>query len=574
MQNPLFAAVLSEMATLLDLENENVFRVRAYQRAAQIIEVLPKDIEAMSKEDLMSIEGIGKGIADKAYEFVKTGRVKEHLDLRKKFPEGLLSLLKVPGLGPRRARLLYDNLAIDSPEKLRLAAAQGRLNQLRGFGKKIEEKIVKGLTLSEETSKRILLWEARSLMQGMLEVVRGMPGVVQAEPAGSLRRGKETVGDLDILCAASRPETVSKKFSAMPFVKQVLAVGPTKVSVLLANNAQCDLRVVDPACFGAALLYFTGSKEHNVALRERAQGLGLTLSEYGLFRLSDRKQAKPLAGKTEEDVYKRLGLQFIPPELRENRGEIAASAEKRLPDLVEEKDIKGCFHNHTLESDGVDSLEDMVKAARSKGWEWYAVGDHSQSLKIAKGLEPSRLKKKLAKLSEAAKKNKDIRVLSASEVDILNDGRLDYEDDLLKRLDIVVGSVHSGFHQPEEQITKRILSAMENPHVDCIAHLSGRLLGKREPYKFNIDKIIERAARTGTALEINGQPERQDLNDVHARAVKDGGAPLAANTDAHSRDQLGFMSLAVTVARRAWVEKKDLLNTKTWPELQEWLKSR
>lgn len=573
MLNKAFAEILSETAVLLELAQDNVFRIRAYQKAAQIIEGLPKDIGQTSREELLAMAGIGKGIADKVEEFVKTGKVKEHRELRKKFPEGLLNLLRVPGLGPKRARLLYETLKIDSAEKLKKAAQEGKLRGLPGLGEKTEANILQGIGFAQESAKRILLWEARLLMKDILAELKEAPGILALEPAGSLRRGKETVGDLDVLCASRKPEAVIARFTKLPGVQRVLGAGGTKSSVLLKNGVQCDLRVVEPDCFGAALQYFTGSKEHNVKLRERAQRLGYTVNEYGLFRVSDKNQSRPLAGKTEEEIYKKLGLAYIPPELREDRGEIEAAEKNRLPRLVEEKDIKGCFHNHTTESDGAHDLEDMVKAARAKGWEWYAVADHSQSLKVAKGLEPARLQKKMDRISALNRKQKDIRVLCSSEVDILSDGRMDYPDEILKKLDVVVGSVHTGFRQSEEQITDRVLKAMENPHVDCIGHLTGRLLGRREAYAVDIARVIEGAARTGTALEINGQPDRQDLYDVHAMTAKQRGAPLAANTDAHATEQLDYMSLAVNVARRAWLEKKDLLNTKTWEELREWLNS-
>jgi DNA polymerase (family X) len=572
--NKPLAELISEMAALLELKQDNPFRIRAYQNAAMAIQSFPEDLGKMSREDILKIAGIGQGIADKIQEFAKTGKVKEHQQLRKQFPEGLLNILQVPGLGPKRARLLFDRLKIDSPTKLKQAAMQGKLRALAGFGEKIEENILKGLAFTQESVKRTLLWEARALMGEIQSGLRDTPGLLEMAPAGSLRRGKETVGDLDVLCTSKNPGAVIERFTKMPVVQRVLAAGKTKSSVLLKNNMQCDLRVVPPESFGAALQYFTGSKEHNVALRERALRMGYTINEYGLFRLSDREQKKPLAGKTEEEIYRKLGLEFIPPELRENRGEIEAAAAKKLPRLVEEKDIKGCFHNHTDESDGAHDLETMVRAARDKGWEWYAVADHSPSLKIAGGLEPARLRKKMAQIKSLGKKVPGLQILCSSEVDILSDGRMDYDDDILKQLDVVVGSVHSGFKQTEEQITGRLLKAMENPHVDCIGHLTGRLIGRREAYALNVEKIIAAAANTGTALEINGQPDRQDMSDVYARSAKSKGAPLAVNTDAHSKEELGFMSVAVTVARRGWVEKDDLLNTKSWPELRKWLESR
>jgi DNA polymerase (family 10) len=573
MLNRPFAALITEMAVLLELNQENVFKIRAYQKAVPIIEGFPKDIAQTSREELLEIPGIGRGLVEKIEEYVKSGKVKEHQDLRKKFPEGLLALLKVPGLGPKRARLLFDTLKIDSPAKLKAAAATGKLRDLPGFGEKTELNVLKGITFAETASNRLLLWEARKLMAEILDGLRGLPGLAALEPAGSLRRGRDTVGDLDVLCCAKKADAVMDRFTRLPGVERILAAGPTKSTVLFRSGVQCDLRVVDPSCFGAALQYFTGSKDHNVALRERAQRMGYTINEYGLFREPYKKGAKPLAAKTEEEIYAKLGLDWIPPELRENRGEILAAERRSLPKLVEEKDIKGCFHNHTDASDGDDDLATMVAAARAKGWEWFASGDHSPSLTIAKGLDTARLRRKMEQVRKLDKKSKDMRVLCSSEVDILNEGRMDYNDDVLKELDVVVGSIHSGFKQTEEQITSRLLHAMENTHVDCIGHLTGRLLNRREPYAVDVDRILQAAARTGTALEINGQPDRQDLSDAHALAAHKLRAPIAVNTDAHATAQLDYMSVAVTVARRAWLTKDDVLNTKSWDELKKWLNS-
>ncbi|MGQ0644731.1 MAG: helix-hairpin-helix domain-containing protein, partial [Elusimicrobiota bacterium] len=368
MINPAFAKLLAEMAVFLEMSGDNPFRIRAYQKAVQTIEDYPVDLGSLAREDLLKIPGIGQGIADKIQEFAKTGRVREHDGLLKKYPAGLMEIMRVPGLGPKRARFLYEELQVDSCAKLAKLAAAGKLSGLKGFGAKMQENIVKGLQSAARGDGRMLLWKARKLMAPLLAKLAEVRGVTAVEPAGSLRRGRETVGDLDILCASRQPEAVIEFFTKMPSVLRVLAAGDKKASVLFYDNVQCDLRVVDPSVFGAALQYFTGSKEHNVVLRERAQRLGLTVNEYGVFRLSDKKQLKPLAAEKEEDVYKVLGLQYIPPELRENRGEIEAAEKKRLPRLVEEKDIKGCFHNHTDASDGADTLEAMAEAARAQGW--------------------------------------------------------------------------------------------------------------------------------------------------------------------------------------------------------------
>jgi len=381
----------------------------------------------------------------------------------------------------------------------------------------------------------------------------------QAEPKMS--------GDIDILCVARQKTNVISRFTHLPNVTRILAAGETKASVQLISGIQCDLRVIPPESFGAALLYFTGSKEHNVALRELALKKGLTLNEYGIFNKSSRSRQKPLAGKTEEEMYRRLGLDYIPPELRENRGEIDAARKHKLPHLVKEKDICGDFHNHTDMSDGKDSLEEMVEAAYAKGWEWVAIADHSPSLKIANGLSIDRLRSKMKKIKELNKRYKNFYVYIASEVDILSDGRMDYPDNVLKEIDFVVGSIHSGFRQTEEKITERILKAMGNPYVDCIGHLTGRLLNRRPAYAINTEQILAGARRTGTILEINGQPDRQDLTDLTANAARQKNITFATNTDAHSKSQFDYMKIAVTIARRAWLEKKDILNCMSHKDL-------
>ncbi|HOW26940.1 MAG TPA: DNA polymerase/3'-5' exonuclease PolX [Elusimicrobiota bacterium] len=568
--NRQFAGLLYEMANLLELDDDNPFRIRAYKKAAMAFEGLTKDISTMTLEELMRIPGVGRGLAEKADEFSRTGRVKEHQDLRRRIPQGLLSMLNVSGLGAKRVRFLYETLKIDSLGKLKAAAEGGKLRSLPGFAEKMETNILKGLEVAVQGVERMTLGEARLRMAEVLGFLKGTDGIIRLEPAGSLRRGKETVGDLDILCSSRNPDKVITRFIHAPFSKRTLAAGETKASVELMNGIQCDLRVVEDDSFGAALQYFTGSKEHNVALRERALKLGYTVNEYGLYRTSDDKKKKPLAGKTEEEIYKKLGLQWIPPELREQRGEIEAAEKGKLPKLIEEADIRGCFHSHTSESDGRNTLEEMAAAARKKGWEWLGSADHSQALKMTNGLSPDRMREKIGKIKALNKKSKSFQVLCSSEVDILADGSMDYDDDLMKELDFVIASVHSSFKQPEEKMTERIIRAMDNPHVDCIGHLSGRLLGQREAYAIDYEKIFEASRRTGTALEINGQPDRQDLYDVHATTAKGMGIRIATNTDAHSIDQLDHMSLAVTVARRAWLEKKDVLNTMSAREVREW----
>lgn len=569
MLNIAFAAALNELAVLSTLNNDNPFRIRAYQNAVQIIEGLTADIGQMSRQELLAIDGIGSGLADKIEEFSKTGQIKELESLKKKYPPGLLKMMTLPGLGPKRALLLFKKLKIDSVPALGEAARRGRLSSLPGLGKKFEENILKAIHTTGHGQNRLLLWHARRLMAELIRELSSVPGVMSLQPAGSLRRGKETVGDLDILCSTQKPALMIERFTHLPNVQTVLAAGPKKCSVRLAGQIQCDLRLVEENQFGAAWQYFTGSKEHNVALRERALRLGYTINEYGLYRKSDVKKKKPLASKHEVDIYRRLGLAYIPPELRENRGEIEAAEKNAIPDLITEKEIKGCFHTHTTASDGRDTLEAMVTAARAKGWEWLGVADHSVSLKIAGGLDTERLRLSKEKIAALNKKYSDIRILFGSEVDILSDGRMDYDDNTLKNFDVVVGSIHSGFQQTEDQITRRLVAAMENPHVDCIGHLSGRLIGRREPYAVNMETVLRAAADTQTALEINGQPERMDLYDTHAKTAKGLGVPVSLSTDAHATTELDYMTSAVITARRGWLEKRNVLNTKTWKELKK-----
>ena len=416
----------------------------------------------------------------------------------------------------------------------------------------------------------MIYWEARTLMNELLGILRGAPGVSEISPAGSLRRGRETVGDLDILCAGTGTGAISM-FTRLPQVERVLAAGDTKASVLLKAGIQCDLRVVPPASFGAALQYFTGSKDHNVVLREHAQKMGLTINEYGVFRVSDKEQKKSLAGKTEEEVYAKLGLAWVPPELRENRGELEAAAKNRLPRLVEFSDIRGDFHNHSSHSDGRNSLEEMARAAKDQGWEWTALGDHSQSLKVANGLSVDRLRASFKELTEVQAKVKGIRLLRSMEVDILKDGRLDYPDEVLEEIGVVIGSVHSSFGMPEPEMTARIRRAAKNPHLDIVGHLTGRLLSRREAYAVDAEAVLAETRGAGAAIEVNGQPERQDLTDVTARRAQEVGTKLAVSTDAHSANQFEYMKLAVLIARRAWLRKEDLLNCLSYKDLEKWL---
>jgi DNA polymerase (family 10) len=572
MNNEKVAKTFEVMAVLLQLDEQNPFRVRAYQRASEAIAALPTPVSEMPREQLLEVPGIGKGIADHIDELSRTGKLEELDGLFKKYPPGVLDMTQVGGVGPKRAKILFEQLKIDSLEKLKAACSAGKIRKLPRFGEKLEQSILKNLTFAQEASKRMMWWDAKQLI-GELIGKLGLPEG-RVVPAGSFRRKRDTVGDLDLLCVASNGAEMIERFTKLPFVERVLAAGPTKASVWTKSQIQCDFRVVPEESFGAAILYFTGSKDHNVALRELALKKGMTVNEYGIFKTSDKKHAKPLAGKTEEEMYAKLGLEWIPPELRENHGEIQAAASGTLPKLVELSDVKGDFHNHSNYTDGTHTLEEMARAAERMGWEWVALGDHSQSLRVANGLSVPDLRKTIAEVRRLGEKFKGLKLMRSMEVDILKDGSLDYPDDALDEIDVVIGSVHSHFNLPEEEMTRRIVKAVRHKGFDILGHLSGRLINRREAYKVDAEAVLAAAADAGKSVEINGQPQRSDITDVQARRAKELGAGLALDTDAHSAEQFKFMECAVNIARRAALTKHDLLNCLPYKELRERLDRR
>ncbi len=564
--------MLWEMVEMLEIKGANLFRIRAFQKAAQNIENLGEDIAQIAKRgELQSIPGVGKGVAKRIEEILKTGKLKEYEKLKKGFPPGLMQIISVPEVGPKTARLLYDKLGIKSIKDLEKAAKAHKIQSLFGLGAKIEENILHGIEIHQELKKRMLLFEALSAVRPIIEDLKRLPEVRLISEAGSLRRRKETIGDIDILTSSTRPGTIMKAFIHFPEVKEILAKGLTKSSVRLKDGLQVDLRVVKPGSFGAALVYFTGSKSHNIKIRELAKKKKLKVSEYGVFR---SKGNKKIAGKTEEEVYKSLGLPWIPPELREDQGEIEAAFKNQLPRLVKLSDIQGDFHVHSNWSDGADSIEDIAKAARAKGYQYIVIADHSQSLKVARGLSLENLKKKIHLIHKLNNNLKGLKVLTGAEVDIKSDGSLDYPDWILSELDVVIAAIHSGFKQSRDQLTTRILKAMGNKYVDIIAHPTGRLMGAREPYEIDFDKIFKQAGLTQIALEINAFPQRLDLNDLNVRRAKKFGVKFTIGTDAHILTQLANIELGVSVARRGWLEKNDLLNTLSLPDLQKWLKKK
>ena len=558
MKNQQIAKIFSEISELLELKGENVFRIRAYRRAAQNMDNLSKDVSTLSQEELESIPGIGKDLAGKIHEFLETGKIAKHEELKREIPGGVLQLLQVPGLGPKKAKMLFERLKVKSVDELEAAIRKGKLEGLPGIQKKTEENILKGIELIKRGAERWPLGRALPLAEDIVRRIKDIAPVDNIEVAGSIRRRKDTVKDIDILTTSKQPEAVMDAFVKLPHVTRVLMHGPTRSSVITEEGIQVDLRVVDADSFGAALLYFTGSKQHNIKLREMAVRSGLKISEYGVFKEPGEKR---VGGKKEEDVYQALKLPFIPPELREDTGEIEAALAGKLPDLVTLDDIKGDLHVHSSWSDGSHDLGALVQAAKKKGYSYIAITDHTKGLGVARGLDEKRLAEEIKLIDEANKKLSGFRVLKGTEIDIRSDGRLDLPDDALAGLDIVVASIHSGFKQTQAQITARLISAVRNPCVSVIAHPTGRLIGERDAYAVDMEAVLKEAAKYGVAMEINAYPLRLDLNDLHAKMAKELGVPLVISTDTHITSQFDFMTYGVSIARRGWVEKKDVLNT-------------
>jgi DNA polymerase (family 10) len=563
------AGLLYEMAELLELHAENRFKIIAFSKAARAIESLPEDISLVCREKrLQSIPGVGKAIAQKVEEYLKTGRIEAHQELLARTPPGLVKLLQISGLGPKTVFMLHEKLNITNLEELEAAAREHRIRRLPRMGPTREANILKSIERYKKRSTRILFSTAEPIVNDILAYLRGMGGLEHITAAGSFRRARETVGDIDILATASRPEEIVAAFVRMPLVEEVLAQGPTKASVIVQETIQVDLRIVEHQSFGTVLQYFTGSKEHNVRLRQLALSRGYSLSEYSLTRLTD---SRDLFYDREEDVYAAIGLPYIAPEMREDRGEIEAALRGTLPRLLEQKDIRGDLHVHSDWSDGRASILEMAHAAQALGYEYIALCDHSPSVGIAGGLDPEKLEQKIEAIAavnkELVQEGTNFTVLAGTEVDIKADGRLDYADDLLARCDVVVASVHMGLQQTERAITGRLISAIENENVDIIAHPTGRIIDQREPYEVDMQAILKAAARTKTVMEINSHPSRLDLNDVNAKAAKDMGVMLCINSDAHDGKQLLNMKYGVNVARRGWLEKKDVLNALSLKDL-------
>ncbi|WP_404369043.1 DNA polymerase/3'-5' exonuclease PolX [Marinobacter sp.] len=569
MHNAEIARRFHELADLLEIQNANEFRVRAYRNAANIVEGSSRRVEDMVRkgEDLSLIKGIGDDLAGKIEELVKTGSLPQLEELQQELPEGLHQLMRLGQLGPKRTKLLHDELKITSLEELRSAAEKGKIREVRGFGKKTEQKILDEIDKVSDRERRTRLGEAEQVAGPLVDYLRELDEVKKITVAGSFRRRKDTVGDLDILVACKDSKPVMKRFTSHPEVAEVVSRGSTRSTVYLKSGLQVDLRVVKEESYGAALHYFTGSKDHNVAIRRMGVERKLKINEYGVFR-----GRKRIAGKTEEEVFEQVGLPWIPPELRENRGEIEAAEKGRLPTLVELDDIRGDLHMHTEATDGRHSLEEMAREAKRLGYDYVAITDHSKRLTMAKGLDARRLRKQMEEIDRLNDSLSGIRVLKGIEVDILEDGTLDLPDEVLKELDLTVCSVHSKFDLSKKKQTERVLRAMDNRYFNILGHPTGRLINDRDPFAIDLEAIVEAAADKGCCLELNSQPSRLDLAGRYARMVKEAGVLGVTSTDAHAADHLGFMHLGVAQARRGWMEKADLLNTRPLDELKKALK--
>jgi len=568
MKNQEVAEIFRKVAALLEIKGDNPYRIRAYQRAAQNIEALTVEVEELAaKGKLERIPGIGKDLAQKIKEILQTGTLSKYEELKREIPPELLKFLEIPGMGPKKAKIVYEQLGIKTLEELEKACLEHRLSSLPGFGPKTEQNILKGLKLLKQKVGRLPIGLVLPWAEEIVALLKAKSPVERIDIAGSIRRRRETVKDIDILITSKRPHEVMDVFVSLPMVDEVVVRGETKTSVRLKQGINVDLRVVDPECYGAALAYFTGSKAHNIRIRELGVQRGLKINEYGIFRGQKR-----IGGREEEEVFAAVDLPWIPPELREDRGEIEAAQAGKLPILVNYDEILGDSHVHSKFSDGTASIEEIAAYAKRLGLKWVSICDHSQGLKVAGGLPIEKITEKKEAIASFNRRSKDIKLLCGTEVDILADGSLDYPDEVLKEFDLVIAAIHTGFKQDEASLTKRIISAMRNPYVHVIAHPTGRLLGEREPYAVDMEEIIKTAKETRTALEINAYFKRLDLNDIHARAAKEAGVKLMIGSDAHILDQMNYLPLGVAVARRGWCEREDILNTLSYKELIKYLK--
>ena len=565
MTNNEVAELLRLIADMLEIKGEVVYKSLAYRKAADNIEALGRDINELWRQGkLRQIPGVGEALDKKLNELLSTGRLGYYEDLQEEIPVGVVSLLGIPDVGPRTARLLWEKLGALGVADVERAARAGKLRDLPGLGLRSEQRILEGIESLYRRSTRIPLGVAWPIARELAEALRRELHVQTVEPVGSLRRMKDTIGDIDLLAACDQPERATAAFVRLPQVAEVLSHGPTRASVRLHNGLQVDLRALEPGRYGSLLQYFTGSKDHNVTLRALAQKQGLSLSEYG-FKRGEEEILCP----TEEEVYSALGLPWIPPELREDRGEVQAAQAGSLPKLVEQKDIRGDLHAHTDWSDAAATLPEMAAAARKLGYEYLVVSDHTHSLGVANGLDVTRLREQRAAIEKLNEGSSGFHLLQGAEVEVRADGSLDFPDDVLAELDVVIASVHSALRQDQETITDRVVSAMRNPHVNVLGHPSGRLLGQREATRVDLDRVLQVAAETGTILEVNATPSRLDLDDVHIRPAIEMGVGLAVNSDAHSTGGLEVMVYGVAASRRGWAEARHIVNTFPLPKLRQ-----
>ena len=581
MENVEIAAILREVADLLEIQEANPFRVRAYRNAVRTIEAYAVPMRKLVEEgaDLTELPAIGKGMAQNIEELVRAGELSVLNQLSEEIPASLIELMKLPGLGPKKARKLWDELGIETMEALEEAAAAGRIATLAGFGEKTQARILEGIARYRTDVSRFRLVEADELLPPLLAYLEGTPGLQRLEVAGSYRRRLETIGDIDLLALAEDPAALSERLISFPSVAEVLGAGETKTSVTLRSGLQVDLRVVPPESWGAALIYFTGSKEHGIKLRQRALDRKLRISEYGVFEIPESEaeteergrasEGRMVAGETEEDVYAAVDLPFIPPAMREDRGEIEAAAAGELPRLIEIGDLRGDLQMHSTWSDGRNTLEEMLVACAARGYEYFAITDHSKALAMIEGLDAAKLRKQWAEIEEIAARHPEIRILKSMEVDILRDGSLDLEDEMLERLDLVVASIHSYFGLPRDEQTARVLRAVGHPEVNILAHPTGRLINRRAPIELDIDEVLKAALEHDVAVELNAQPDRLDLKDTQLMRARELGVKVVISTDAHRTDELDLIHYGVEQARRAWLTPSDVLNTLPLDQLLE-----
>lgn len=587
MENVEIAGMLREAADLLEILDANPFRVRAYRNAIRTVQDHAVPMRKLVEEgaDLTELPSIGKGMAENIVELIETGGLAIMDELSEQVPPTLIELIRLPGLGPKKARKLWDELGVESIEDLEEAAGEGRIAGLSGFGKKTEEKILQSIEQYRTNTSRFRLGDVDELLPPLLEHIRNLDGVRRLEVAGSYRRRRETVGDIDLLVLADDAVSVSEGLTGFDGVERVIGAGGTKTSVLLRSGLQVDLRVVPDESWGAALVYFTGSKEHNIKLRQRALDRGLRVSEYGVFEIPPEEQddvvgergvassGAMVAGATEEDVYEALELPWLAPEIREDRGEIAAALDGALPDLITVGDLKGDLHMHSTWSDGRNTIEEMLNACVMRGYEYFCMSDHSKALAMVEGLDAVRLRQQWAEIEGIAERHPEIRLLRSMEVDILKDGTLDLEDEMLEQLDWVIVSVHSFFGLSAVEQTDRVLTALSHPRVNVFGHPTGRIINRRGPIEIEIDEVLRACAEYGVAVEINSHPNRLDLRDTHAWRARELGVPIVISTDAHRTEELDLIHYGVEQGRRAWLTPDDVLNTRSIGDLLEWVAS-